>query len=137
MGLSKNSFAPLLLILLVYLVIAGLFATRIPAWQVPDEPAHYNYVRQLAQTGQFPVLEPSDWNRNFNPPGPGPAHYWIPQFFRDLDFWQRYIDRYQDVRQGPYSLTNLYAIIDRMVGEVTEAQLRLQGDFLDDLLVED
>ncbi len=63
----------------------------------------------------------------FNPPGPGPAHYWFPQLFRDINFWQRYIDRYQTARLGPYSLTNLYAIIDRMIGEVSEAQLREQA----------
>ena len=66
----RNNVYPLVLILLIYGVVATLFATRIPAWQVPDEPAHYNYTRQLAQTGQFPVIEPSDWNAQFNPPGP-------------------------------------------------------------------
>ena len=66
----KTAYFPLVLILLIYAGVASLFATRIPAWQVPDEPAHYNYVRQLAQTGQFPVLEPSDWNANFSAPGP-------------------------------------------------------------------
>ena len=43
----------------------------------------------------------------FNAPGPGPAHHWFPQLFRDINFWQRYIDRYQTFRQGPYSLANL------------------------------
>lgn len=66
----RNNFYPLALILIIYAVVASLFATRIPAWQVPDEPAHYNYVRQLAQTNQFPVIEPSDWNAQFSPPGP-------------------------------------------------------------------
>ena len=60
----------LLLILFVYLVIGVLFATRIPAWQIPDEPAHYNYVRQLAQTGALPVIEPSDWTPGLVPIGP-------------------------------------------------------------------
>jgi hypothetical protein len=63
----------------------------------------------------------------FNTPGPGPAHHWFPQLFRDIEFWQRYIDRYQVARQGPYSLTNLYAIIDRMIAEITEAQPREQA----------
>lgn len=63
----------------------------------------------------------------FNAPGPGPAHHWFPQLFRDINFWQRFIDRYQAARVGPYSLTNLYAIIDRMIGEVTEAQPREQA----------
>ena len=63
----------------------------------------------------------------FNAPGPGPAHHWFPQLFRDINFWQRYIDRYQTFRQGPYSLANLYAIIDQMLGEVSEAQPREQA----------
>ena len=61
---------PLGLILVVYLVVGGLFATRIPAWQSPDEPAHYNYVRQLAQTGAMPIIEPSDWTPGLVPIGP-------------------------------------------------------------------
>jgi len=66
----KSATPAFVCLLLVYGLIAALFAVRIPAWQVPDEPAHYNYVRQVAQTGQLPVLEPSDWNANFSPPGP-------------------------------------------------------------------
>ncbi len=60
----------LLPILFLYLVIGTLFATRIPAWQTPDEPAHYNYVKQLAQTGALPVIEPSDWTPGLVPIGP-------------------------------------------------------------------
>jgi hypothetical protein len=63
----------------------------------------------------------------FNPPGPGPSHYWFPQLFRDINFWQRYIDRYQIARAGPYAVTNLYAIIDRMIAEIAEAQPREQA----------
>jgi 4-amino-4-deoxy-L-arabinose transferase-like glycosyltransferase len=51
----------LLLILLMYLVLAGLFATRTPAWQAPDEPAHYNYIAQLAD-GELPVIREGDWD---------------------------------------------------------------------------
>ena len=60
----------------------------------------------------------------FNAPGPGPAHHWYGQLYRDINFWQRFIDRYQTARTGPYSLTNLYSIIDRLIAEVTEAQAR-------------
>ncbi len=45
-----------LIILLTYLIAGSLFATLTPAWQAPDEPAHYNYVRYLATQGQFPEL---------------------------------------------------------------------------------
>jgi 4-amino-4-deoxy-L-arabinose transferase-like glycosyltransferase len=57
-------------ILFLYIVIGTLFAIRIPAWQTPDEPAHYNYVKQLAQTGTLPVIEPSDWTPGLVPIGP-------------------------------------------------------------------
>ncbi len=45
-----------------YLVVGGLFAIFTPAWQAPDEPAHYNYVAQLARAGCCPVIEPGDWD---------------------------------------------------------------------------
>ncbi|MBL8156104.1 MAG: DUF2142 domain-containing protein [Anaerolineae bacterium] len=49
-------------ILGVYLVVGGLFAIFTPAWQAPDEPAHYNYVAQLARGGCCPVIESGDWD---------------------------------------------------------------------------
>jgi hypothetical protein len=49
--------APLFYIILtVYLLAGVLFATLTPAWQAPDEPAHYNYVRYLARQSSFPEL---------------------------------------------------------------------------------
>jgi 4-amino-4-deoxy-L-arabinose transferase-like glycosyltransferase len=52
-----------------YLLLGALFATRIPVWQAPDEPAHYNYVSQLSR-GIWPKIEAADWDRNFQPIGP-------------------------------------------------------------------
>ncbi len=52
------------LILLTYLLIGGLYATLTPEWQVPDEPAHYNYVRQLA-AGSIPVIELGDYDQAY------------------------------------------------------------------------
>jgi 4-amino-4-deoxy-L-arabinose transferase-like glycosyltransferase len=49
------------LIVLAYLVAGVLYAALTPAWQVPDEPAHYNYIRYLASHGRFPVLEQGDY----------------------------------------------------------------------------
>jgi 4-amino-4-deoxy-L-arabinose transferase-like glycosyltransferase len=51
----------LTLILAGYLLLGGLYAIYTPAWQAPDEPAHYNYVRQLAEQGEFPVMRPGDY----------------------------------------------------------------------------
>ena len=55
----------LILILLVYLVLGILYAVYTPAWQAPDEPAHYNYVRYLVQNGAFPVLQMGDYPHTY------------------------------------------------------------------------
>jgi len=56
---------PLLALIIVgYLVLGGLYAARTPAWQVPDEPAHYNYIAQVAG-GALPVLEVGDWDNDY------------------------------------------------------------------------
>lgn len=53
---------PILAILAGYFLVAGLFAIRVPAWQAPDEPAHYNVVRQIAERGCCPLIQPGDWD---------------------------------------------------------------------------
>ncbi len=49
------------LVLCLYLVLGVLYAAYTPAWQAPDEPAHYNYIRHIAETGRLPVLQPGDY----------------------------------------------------------------------------
>lgn len=53
------------IILAAYLVIGALYAVGTPAWQVPDEPAHYNYIRTLVETGALPVLLPGDYDADY------------------------------------------------------------------------
>ncbi len=60
--MAKHKY--LLLLLLAFITVGVLFAVYTPDWQAPDEPAHYNYVRQLA-TGQFPVMEPGDYDQEY------------------------------------------------------------------------
>lgn len=50
------------LILVSYALVGGLFAIQVPAWQAPDEPAHYNLVAQLVTDGAYPVIEQGDWD---------------------------------------------------------------------------
>jgi Dolichyl-phosphate-mannose-protein mannosyltransferase len=64
-------------ILAVYFAFAAAFARFTPAWNNPDEPAHYVYIARIAETGTLPVLEPGDWDpvrlepliRSHFPPG--------------------------------------------------------------------
>jgi len=50
-------------IVIGYVAIGALYATFTPTWQVPDEPAHYNYIRALAEDRRFPILEPGDYDQ--------------------------------------------------------------------------
>ncbi|MGH2363344.1 MAG: DUF2142 domain-containing protein [Chloroflexota bacterium] len=61
--------ALLALIVLLYLALGLTFAHLVPAWQAPDEPAHYNYVKYLADYAQLPILERGDYP-SAGPPGP-------------------------------------------------------------------
>lgn len=66
---SRKLSAPhllLALIVVVYLAVGGLYAVFTPPWQSPDEPAHYNYVRQIAARGGCcPVIEIGDWQQAY------------------------------------------------------------------------
>ena len=62
----KNGSRPLLgLILLTYIGLGILYAVFTPLWQVPDEPAHYNYIRALTEGGALPVMEQGDYDQDY------------------------------------------------------------------------
>ena len=63
LGFSDSRAAALALSLIIatYLLLGTLYATATPAWQVPDEPAHFNYVRHVAEQGHLPELCPGDY----------------------------------------------------------------------------
>ncbi len=42
-----------------------MYAVRTPPWEAPDEPAHFNYVRVLAETGTFPILQQGDYDQAY------------------------------------------------------------------------
>jgi hypothetical protein len=53
-------------LLVAYVLIASLFALLTPDWQIPDEPAHFNYARQLVEGRHCcPVIEPGDWDQAY------------------------------------------------------------------------
>ncbi len=53
------------LIIAAYLGTATLYAVQTPPWQAPDEPAHYNYVKYLAENYRFPILQMGDYPHDY------------------------------------------------------------------------
>ncbi|MDQ3810104.1 MAG: hypothetical protein M3336_07430, partial [Chloroflexota bacterium] len=45
-----------------HLLLGFAYATSTPLWQNPDEPAHFNYVAQVAETATLPELRAGDWD---------------------------------------------------------------------------
>jgi hypothetical protein len=54
----------LLVIIAVYVALALAYAGATPRWQNPDEPAHYNYARQIADQARLPVLSAGDYDQD-------------------------------------------------------------------------
>ena len=52
---------------------------------------------------------------------------WWNRLFSDIDFYQQYIDRWQELRLTTLSTNNIFSIIDGYVAEVNEAQPREQA----------
>lgn len=52
---------------------------------------------------------------------------WYGQLVKDPDFWQKWIDRYQDLRPTTLSTNTLFAIIDALTNQLAQAQLREQS----------
>jgi hypothetical protein len=52
---------------------------------------------------------------------------WWDRLFRDPDFWQRWIDRYQALRASPLADSLILGLVDDLHGEIKEAQVREQA----------
>ena len=61
---SMRQYVPIGLVLIAFLIIGSLYAFFTPDWQAPDEPAHYNYIRQLA-SGRLPIIEQGDYDQAY------------------------------------------------------------------------
>ena len=53
----------LFLIILTYTMLALAYAYLTPLWQNPDEPAHYNYAREITDHVRLPILGPGDYDQ--------------------------------------------------------------------------
>jgi hypothetical protein len=79
---------------------------------------HWDFDRALGSIDERDA-EPRRWST-----GPFFDGEWWPRLFSDPDFWQQWVDRWQELRQSHFSLTNLHGLIDRLCDEVREAQPR-------------
>lgn len=50
------------LVAAAFILIAAGYAVSVPAWNNPDEPAHFNYVREIAEHGTLPILRQGAWD---------------------------------------------------------------------------
>jgi hypothetical protein len=62
---TRNPHPVLFLIIVIYLIVGTLYALLTPPWQIPDEPAHYNYVRFVAENLRYPVLQMGDYPHEY------------------------------------------------------------------------
>ena len=79
---------------------------------------HWDFDRALGSIDHRDA-NPRRWNTGDFFGGP-----WWRQLFRDPDFWQLWVDRWQGLRRTNFSETNLFGLIDQLTGEVREAQPR-------------
>ncbi|MGA4579421.1 lamin tail domain-containing protein [Limisphaera sp. VF-2] len=49
---------------------------------------------------------------------------WYRRLFRDPDFWQAWIDRWQELRPGPLHTNALFALVDEMTNQIAAVHTR-------------
>ena len=54
------------------------------------------------------------------------SQMWWGKMFTDIDFYQQWIDRYQQLRSSHFSTTNLYRLVEELTTEVRKSQPREQ-----------
>ena len=55
----------LVFILIAYLALGTAYALQTPAWQAPDEPAHYNYIQFIAEKQALPILRKGEYDQAY------------------------------------------------------------------------
>jgi hypothetical protein len=92
----------------------------------------WDFDRAFADSSDDRGFNPRRWRSGsgdggtdvFNPDCSIFCNPWYGSLFTDPDFWQRWIDRYQELRKTVYSLTNLYTTIDGLGNQVRAATAR-------------
>jgi len=66
----------------------------------------------------------SDYGTDFFNPAPVFQNPWYGRLFTDIDFWQRWIDRYQELRAGAFSSNSIFGLVDFFGNEVSTGHSR-------------
>jgi hypothetical protein len=79
---------------------------------------HWDFDRALGSP-DYRDNDPTHWNTGRFFDGP-----WMGRLFRDPDFWQLWVDRWQDLRRNLFSESNLFKLVDQLADQVRGAQPR-------------
>lgn len=76
--------------------------------------------------GTNPIGDPAntDYGTDFFNSAGVFSNPWYRRLVQDPDFWQKWIDRYQSLRQQEFSTNSLFALVDTLVNPIVAAQLR-------------
>ncbi len=97
------------LIILGYGIVGILFATQTPAWQAPDEPAHFNYVAQVTDSC-CPLVEEGDWQSEYQ------------QQLTSVKFHPEYLDRLDTIQYEDHQ-PPLYYLLATLPYVLTDGSL--------------
>ena len=91
---------------------------------------HWDFDRALGSLDERDS-EPRRWNtgRFFHAP-------WWGKLFTDPDFWQLWVDRWQELRKTNFSETNIFGLIDRLASEVKPDAGAVRLGFAAELVVD-
>ncbi|MBT6462361.1 MAG: hypothetical protein HOK49_07465 [Opitutae bacterium] len=82
----------------------------------------WDFDRTLGCDNDGRAREPTGWN-----PSSGMTYFtyaWWGKMFKDPDFRQDYVDRYQVLRKDIWSISNTNSIVDNLASQIREAQAR-------------
>ncbi len=71
---------PFLLVFFVYLQLTGLYARATPAWETPDEPSHFAYVRYIQEHGGPPIQSFEEGKNEVETGHHPPLYYFMGRF---------------------------------------------------------
>ena len=84
----------------------------------------WDFDRTMGNDDDARAADPTGWEPgipyHFTGTSEAPATFWWRTLLEDPDFRQRYIDRYQQLRAGPWSTENVNALIATLAGQLTE-----------------